>query len=220
MKYGKYILFLGLALSLNACRTAQAPGKNQNANTANAVANSNAETANATPAANASGATPSDALKNLFTATAAGDAPTVQKLLSRETLASLEKSARDQNTTVAEMIKKGEALPITKASANIVTRNEKIDGTKASVEAQAPDLQGVGMDKGEWMPFYFVKEDDVWKLDGKATLQALSNKFREKLEQTGRQIQQAQQELEKQKEAIKRTEKDINQTKQRIEQQK
>lgn len=217
MKYGKYILYLVLALSLNACRTAQAPSKNQNANNAATTAGADATVSTAATAANASGATPSDALKNLFTATAAGDAVMVQKFLSRETLASLEKSARDQNTTVAEMIKKGEALPITKASANIVTRNEKVDGTKATVEAQAPDLQGVGMDKGEWMPFYFVKEDDVWKLDGKATLQALSNKFREKLEQTGRQIQQAQQELEKQKQAIGRTQQDINRTKQRIE---
>jgi hypothetical protein len=75
--------------------------------------------------------------------------------MSKNTLDMLDKLAKGQNKSVDEMLKAShEAMP---PPATFDTRNEKIDGDKATLEVNQDG-------KGNWQTVNFVKEDGQWKL--------------------------------------------------------
>lgn len=96
---------------------------------------------------------PTETLKTFLEASRKKDVETVKKTLSRTTLETAEKSAREHNTTVDALLKKGD-VQISDEIPEI--RNEKIEGDAATVEIKD------AANGYETLPF--VKEDGNWKI--------------------------------------------------------
>jgi PBP1b-binding outer membrane lipoprotein LpoB len=99
--------------------------------------------------------TPSDALKQYVAASQKGDVETMKRLLSKGSLELIDKSAKAQNSTTDELLRKESSVKIQNAPE---TRNEKIEGDTATVEIKNETNGAFDMQ----MPF--VKEDGAWKL--------------------------------------------------------
>ena len=97
---------------------------------------------------------PTETMKALNEASKTKNVEVIKKLVSKSTVALLEKSAKDQNTTVEELLKKDEGSPFQELPE---TRNEKITGDTATVE-----VKNTATNDWETMPF--VKEDGIWKV--------------------------------------------------------
>jgi hypothetical protein len=96
---------------------------------------------------------PTETMKALNEATKTKDVETVKKLISKGTLNLVEQSAKKQNTTVEELLKKNGGIPFQEFE----TRSEKIEGEKAIIEVKNNALNS-------WEAIPFVKEDGVWKV--------------------------------------------------------
>jgi uncharacterized membrane protein YvbJ len=98
-------------------------------------------------------ASPTETLKTFLEASRKKDVETVKKTLSRATLETAEKSAREHNTTVDALLEKDD-VQISDELPEI--RNEKIEGDTATVEIKD------AANGYETLPF--VKEDGKWKI--------------------------------------------------------
>ncbi len=83
------------------------------------------------------------------------DAAKIKGTMSQGLLKIVEDNAKKKNKTLDEFLTSGLPLP----PALPETRNEKIDGDKATLEVQSPN-------SGQWSTASFVKEDGQWKYDG------------------------------------------------------
>jgi hypothetical protein len=83
------------------------------------------------------------------------DTTQMKLLLSQASLKMAEESARAQNTTVDEIVKKEKLFGENQTTAEY--RNEKTEDDKASIEMK--DSGGI------WNTVQFIKEDGVWKID-------------------------------------------------------
>jgi hypothetical protein len=120
------------------------------------------------------GSSPTATLKAYFEALQKKDAAGLKKTLSKGTLEMFEQFAKAQNPpkTLDEALQTGLASATTGDSNKMPeTRNEKIDGEKATLE--------VKNDKsGAWETVPFVKEDGDWKI-------AFDQMFRDAFKNTG-----------------------------------
>jgi PBP1b-binding outer membrane lipoprotein LpoB len=110
------------------------------------------------PTGNAGAATPTAAFTAYYEAIKRKDVATVRSLFSKGTLSMMEERAKRSNTTVDEVMTKG----LEEASKEIPaavpeTRNEKIDGDKATLEAKDDK-------KDSWETLHFAREDGQWKI--------------------------------------------------------
>ena len=80
----------------------------------------------------------------------------IRKTLSKATVKSLEDFAKASNKSFDDVVKGEKVFPTSKYE----TRNEKIDGDKATLDIKNPIP-----DRDEWVQMPFVKEDGEWKLD-------------------------------------------------------
>lgn len=98
--------------------------------------------------------TPTEAFKSFYEASKSKDVATLKRLMSKDTLAEMEKEAKGENKSVDQFLsdESQKGLPATLPE----TRNEKIDGDKATVEVKG--------ESNNWHPFPFVKEDGEWKI--------------------------------------------------------
>lgn len=84
------------------------------------------------------------------------DVAAMKSLMSKKLLEQLDKAVKAQNKSLDDMLRENaEAEP---PPPTLETRNEKIDGDKASLEVNQDG-------KGRWQPINFVKEDGAWKID-------------------------------------------------------
>jgi uncharacterized lipoprotein len=97
---------------------------------------------------------PTDVMKTLYEASKTKDVEAVKKSISKGTLALFEESAKAQNTTVDELLRKDEGAPFKELPE---MRNEKIEGDTATIELKS-------MTTNNWETVPFVKEDRIWKL--------------------------------------------------------
>ncbi len=98
--------------------------------------------------------TPTETVKAFIDAYLKKDAAAMKKILSKKSLADMEKAAKAMNSTLDKHLEKfmsGENLPF-KGTPEM--QNEKIDGDKASVDVKID---------GKWEKTPLVKEDGVWK---------------------------------------------------------
>jgi len=97
---------------------------------------------------------PTETLKTYIEATKKKDIETMKRSLSKSTLALVEKAAKDQNTTVDDLLKKDDGT----APAELPeTREEKIEGETATVEVKNTVT-------GDFDRIPFVREDGMWKI--------------------------------------------------------
>lgn len=112
-------------------------------------------------ACNRMGSSPSATLKAYFEALQKKDAAGLKKTLSKGTLEMFEQFAKAQNPpkTLDEALQTGLASSTTTTDSNKVpeTRNEKIDGEKATLEVKNDKT-------GAWETVPFVKEEGNWKI--------------------------------------------------------
>jgi ABC-type glycerol-3-phosphate transport system substrate-binding protein len=102
------------------------------------------------------GSSPTATAKAFYEAARSKDISGMKSLVSKNTLDMLDKAAKAQNKTVDDLLKaSNESAP---PPATFETRNEKIDGDKATLEVNQDG-------KGKWQTVTFVKEDGSWKLD-------------------------------------------------------
>ena len=115
-----------------------------------------ATTLAATACSKLGGSSPTATLKAFYEATQKKDAEGIKKTLSKGTLEMLEGFAKAQNKTLDESLKSG--LANDTSSGNMPeTRNEKVDGDKATVEVKNDKT-------GQWESVPFVKEEGNWKI--------------------------------------------------------
>jgi hypothetical protein len=94
--------------------------------------------------------TPSETVKALSEAVRTKDYDTARKLFSKKDLAELEKnSSIEKFVDFSNKMYKGEPK----------TRNEKINGDKATLE-----VENLGEKAEKWETMNFVKEDGIWKI--------------------------------------------------------
>jgi PBP1b-binding outer membrane lipoprotein LpoB len=98
--------------------------------------------------------TPSDTLRALHEASKKKDADAIKKLLSKGTLALLEKNASIQKTTSNDLLTRENGAPFRELPD---IRGEKTDGDTATVE-----VKSATMSENEKIPL--VKEDGEWKV--------------------------------------------------------
>jgi len=98
---------------------------------------------------------PGDVLQQYVAASQKQDVATMKFLLSKGSLDLIERSAKAQNTTADELLRREASVKIQTAPE---TRNEKIEGETATVEIKNER-------NGEFdMKMPFVKENGAWKL--------------------------------------------------------
>ncbi len=156
-----FITLVMMALVLaTACNST--PTTSNNAGTPANANNSNARPAAtaATPAAAApSGAlsTPTNTFKTFYEASKKKDVPAVMKTLSKETVDFLTAEAKKENKTLevalTDSLKTSDVPPTMPE-----TRNEKIDGDKATLEAKDDKVAD------KWDTFNFARENGEWKI--------------------------------------------------------
>jgi Domain of unknown function (DUF4878) len=156
------IALVMMTLVLVAACTTTTPSTNSNT----AVVSNNANTSNARPAATASpaAATPAGALSTptktfmaFYEASKSKNVPAVMSVLSKDSVDFLTAEAKKENKTLeaalTESLKTSD-VPTTAPE----TRNEKIDGDKATLEVKDDKVAD------KWDPFNFVKENGEWKI--------------------------------------------------------
>jgi hypothetical protein len=121
-----------------------------------------ADSASATEENNQQGSTstvsggPTDTFRKMIEASKAKDIEGVKKVFSKGTIATMEKVAQSQHTTLDEVLMSDLEKP-DRDNTMPETRNEKIDGENATLDVR--DAKS-----GQWGTFYFVREDGEWKL--------------------------------------------------------
>ena len=151
MKIYTLILTVALTTFFGACgagtETKKADAKDSKATTENKE-----ETKKETPSSSAM--TPTETVKAFIAAYQKKDVEAFKKLVSKKSLAEMEKAAKAEKETLDKKIEEllaDEKLPF---KGEPEMRNEKIDGDKASVEVKIED---------KWENTPLVKEDGVWK---------------------------------------------------------
>lgn len=115
-------------------------------------------TPSASPAGGSTGATPQETFRAYFEAIKEKDFEAVLALLSKSSLAEIEAEAKENAQSTVDFMKR----QVENAGASVPdklpeTRNEKVEGDKASLEYYDEK-------KGTWDTARFVKEDGQWKV--------------------------------------------------------
>ena len=153
------IMTLVLAAACNTTTTnSNGAGTGTNANNSNARPAAATAAAPAAPATNTSGSlsSPTNAFMAFYEASKKKDVPAVMRALSKDSVDFLTAEAKKENKTLeaalTESLKTSD-VPTTAPE----TRNEKIDGDKATLEVKD--------DKGnKWDTFNFARENGEWKI--------------------------------------------------------
>jgi len=151
------ITFLTTALFLTGCSSSQ-PANTAANSTANSSVNSTVSTNTANSVQSAPpkviAQSPTEAMKALNEASKTNDAAAIKGLVSKGTLALLEESAKEKNTTIDELLQRDDSMPFEEIPE---MRNEKITGDKATLEIK-------NTLSGQYSTIPFVKEDGSWRI--------------------------------------------------------
>lgn len=123
----------------------------------------------------ASSGSPTETMKKFVEASQKKDATAMKQTLSKGTLELLEKSAKQQGTTIDEVLKKDNKA---QSAETPEIRNEKIDGDTATVEVK-------NSVNGNFDTLPFVKEDGQWKLALDKFMQDVMKKMTEEMKNAG-----------------------------------
>jgi hypothetical protein len=97
---------------------------------------------------------PTEVMQALNEASKTKDVAGIKNSVSKGTLGLIEESAKAQNTTIDELLKKDNGAPFKDLPE---MRNEKIEGDTATIELK-------NATSNDWETVPFVKEDGVWRL--------------------------------------------------------
>lgn len=112
----------------------------------------------ATPTTSISASTPTEAFSAYYEAIKRKDVAAVKALFSKGTVGMMEDEAKRKNTTLDAVMKEGLEQAGKEVPAELPeSRNEKIDGDKATLEVKDEK-------KDKWETIHFVREDGQWKM--------------------------------------------------------
>ncbi|MGI8670698.1 MAG: hypothetical protein ACR2J3_12770 [Aridibacter sp.] len=171
------ILFIAIVsvFLINACYSTAPTTKVEETNKTNSV-ETKTEITEDSKTADAPNAemNPTETLKAFSKATKSKNAETIKGFLSEGSMKMVEKSAKEQNKTVENILTEGEDE--TDDGGEPVTRNEKINGNTATVEVKNEVF-------GRYDEMPFVKEDGVWKIALDKFMDAMVKKINEDQQQ-------------------------------------
>jgi hypothetical protein len=149
-------------VALAACSKTATNSNNANTNTttntSNRMAASNTATVNSStsnPAMTAD-SSPTDVFRAVYDSFRNKDAASFKKMLASSDIKDIDEAAKKKNKTVDDFLKELVESPEAAPPATLETRNEKIDGDKATLETKGKT--------GNWNTIHFVKEGGAWKV--------------------------------------------------------
>lgn len=160
----KRLLSAALLIAMLVCAYACQPKTETNSNAVNRNTNQapqntpssqpevKAEATTSTTASSLS--TPTDTYKTGYNARKNKDIETLKSVLSKDAIDFLTEVGKDEKKTLDDQLKDLAAKP---QAATADTRNEKINGNRASLEYLDED--------GKWKTMDFIKEGNDWKID-------------------------------------------------------
>ena len=155
------LVIMTLVLLAAACNST--PTNSNSTTTSTNANNSNARpaaSATATPAAattSGSLSSPTNTFMAFYEASKKKDVPAVMRTLSKDSVDFLTAEAKKENKTLEAALT--ESLKTADVPAKSPeTRNEKIDGDKATLEVKDDKVEG------KWDSFNFVRENGEWKI--------------------------------------------------------
>lgn len=116
-----------------------------------------------------SAGSPAATFKTFFEAQRKKDIAGMKQQLSKTSLAMMEVSAKEQGVTLDKMIAGELEHPAANIDKMPETRNEKINGSEATLELHNDNTQN-------WDTMYFVKEDGAWKIAFDRTVEEMLRK--------------------------------------------
>ncbi len=112
---------------------------------------------------------PKQVFSKYLSAKADKDVEIIKQLISKGSLKMIEQSAKDQGTTIDELLKVDDQ---SSAAASLELGEERIENDTAIVEVKNPRTN-------EWEKMPFVKEDGKWKIALDVAMENALQKFRE-----------------------------------------
>jgi hypothetical protein len=147
------------AIALAAAGCSKTATNTSNANTSTNTSNTkttNTSTSNTTTTPTSTSGSPTAVITSAFDASKKKDVAGFKKSISSADLKELDEMVKRSGGSADEFLKEMMADPETTMPASLETRNEKIDGDKATVEYKAKD--------GTWKTAHFIKEGGEWKM--------------------------------------------------------
>lgn len=166
----RLVAILAIAVfALASCKKAATTTTNtsNSNNSSNTAANKNS----APPAPTGDYSSPTATFKTFYEAAKSNNIDAIKRSMSKKTMDAMTKGAAKDNKSIDDSLKE---LIKDAPSNNPQTRNEKIEGDKATLE-----IKDDKMDKWDTVPF--VKEDGQWKI---ALLDAMSDAM-DKMDHSG-----------------------------------
>lgn len=172
------IAILISSVIFTACGT-PAPTTTNSANAVNSAQNQTAANTNSASTSTANSTAPSalsptETMKALNEAAKKKDTAAIKKFVSKGTLALMEDRAKEQGTTLDELLKSDDGTPFDELPE---MRNENIVGEKATLEVKDTS-------EDEWTTLPFVKEDGVWKIALDDYVEELEQRMLEEMKKT------------------------------------
>ncbi len=153
----------GILLTIALCAIALITACSQTAPTTNGsnmgatnTASTRTTNTTTTTATTATASSPSEVLKASFNAAKNQDVAAFKKSIATADMRELEAAVQKGGQNLVDLLKQQLAKPETPMPDSLETRNEKIDGDKATVEYK--DV------KGTWKTARFIKEGSEWKI--------------------------------------------------------
>lgn len=147
---------VAIALAATACSKTETNANNSNSTT-NTSKSSNTTTTTNTSTPTATGAsTPTGAFKAIYEAAKNKDVAGFKKNLASADIKSLEEITKTDGKSADDFLKEMLNSPESKIPPTLETRNEKIDGDKATLESKKQN--------GDWETIYLIKEGGEWKV--------------------------------------------------------
>ena len=112
---------------------------------------------------------PSATFQTYFEAQKKKDIPAMKQTLSKTSLAMMEESAKQQQSTLDKMLARQLENPASKVDKLPETRNEKVTGDNATIELHNEEAN-------RWDTMFFVREDGVWKIALDKTIEEMLRK--------------------------------------------
>lgn len=152
MKRHSHLIIVALAaIALAACsRTAT------NSNNANTVNGNSASSTSSTSSTSSSSRSPEALLKASFDAAKRKDVEGFKKTIASADLRALDAALKKSGQNLDDLMKQQLERPETPMPESLETRNEKIEGERATVEYK--DVRGT------WKTANFIKEGGEWKI--------------------------------------------------------
>lgn len=145
------------AIALASAACSKTATNTNNANTSTNTSNTRTTSTNTTTTTpTSSSASPTAVITSAFDASKKKDVAGFKKSFSSADLKELDEMVKKSGSSADEFLKERMADPETTMPASLETRNEKIDGDKATVEYKGKD--------GTWKTAHFVKEGGEWKM--------------------------------------------------------